>query len=103
MPIPPDWQNPITAAPGQVQTGVDPAHLLPSRGDLVRSRLENQRRLLLSGTARFSPIQVTAGGVIFDGHHMVRAAAEEGKLVDVRVVGVAQPPAGDMILDLPVR
>jgi len=103
MPIPPDWQNPITVAPGQTQSGVDPARLLPSRGDLVRSRLEAQRQLLRSGIRRFSPVQVTPDGVVFDGHHMVRAAAEEGKLIDVRVVGVSQPPAGDLILDLPVR
>ncbi len=103
MPIPADWQNPISSAPGQDQRGVDPAILLPSRGDLVRSRLEEQRRLLLSGAARWTPIRVTPDGVIFDGHHMVRAAAEEGKLVDVRVVAIQQPPVGEMILDLPVR
>jgi hypothetical protein len=103
MPIPPNWQNPITAAPGQDQRGVAPARLLPSRGDLVRLRLESQRRLLLSGTARFTPVRVTPDGVIFDGHHMVRAAAEEGKLIDVRVVAIPQPPTGDLIQDLPVR
>jgi hypothetical protein len=103
MPIPADWQNPISAVPGQNQGGVDPTRLLPSRGDLTRLRLEAQRRLLLSGTARFTPVQVTPDGVIFDGHHMVRAAAEEGKLIEVRVIGIAQPPFGDMILDLPVR
>jgi hypothetical protein len=103
MPIPPGWQNPITAAPGQFQQGIDPTCLLPSRGDLTRSRLEAQRRLLLAGMRRYSPVPVTPDGVIFDGHHMVRAAAEEGKLIDVRVVGINQPPAGDVILDLPVR
>ena len=103
MPMPTNWQNPITARPGQTQSGVDPARLLPSRGDLDRSRLEAQRRLLRSGIRRFSPVQVTPDGVIFDGHHMVRAAAEEGKLIDVRVVGISQPPGTDMILDLPVR
>jgi hypothetical protein len=41
--------------------------------------------------------------VIFDGHYMARAAAEEGKLIDVHVVKVSQPPAGELILDLPVR
>jgi hypothetical protein len=52
---------------------------------------------------RFSPVQVTPDGVIFDGHHMVRAAAEDGKLIDVRVVSISQPPVGELILDLPVR
>jgi hypothetical protein len=103
MPIPAGWQNPITIPPGQTQKGVDPKSLLPSRGDLVRVRLEAQRTLLLSGTPRLTPIQVTSAGVIFDGHHMVRAAAEEGKLIDVRAVAIPQPPVGDMILDLPVR
>jgi hypothetical protein len=103
MPIPPNWQNPITAAHGQDQRGIDPTRLLPSRGDLVRLRLEAQRRLLLVGTVRFTPVQVTPDGVILDGHHMVRAAAEERTLIDVRVVGIRQPPAGDLILDLPVR
>jgi hypothetical protein len=103
MPIPTDWQNPISAAPGQTQTGVDPARLLPSRNDLDQSRLDEQRRLLRSGIPRFTPVQATPDGVIFDGHHMMRAAAEEGKLIDVRVVGITQPPAGEMILDLPER
>jgi len=103
MPISAAWRNPIAVPPGQTQHGVDPARLLPSRGDLIRLRLEAQRHLLRGGMPRFTPIQVTQHGVVFDGHHMVRAAAEEGKLVDVRVVGVTQPPAGDMILDLPVR
>jgi hypothetical protein len=103
MPIPSDWQNPITTPAGQTQAGVDPARLLPSRSDLIRSRLDAQRHLLHSGTSRVSPVQVTSDGVIFDGHHMVRAAAEVGRLIDVRVVGVLQPPAGELILDLPVR
>jgi hypothetical protein len=46
---------------------------------------------------------VTEGGIIFDGHHMVRAAAEEGTLVDVVVVATAEVPIGVGILDLPVR
>ena len=103
MSIPNDWQNPISALPGATQAGVDPSQLLPSRPDLVRTRLEVQRHLIRTGTPRFTPVRVTADGVIFDGHHMVRAAAEEGKLIDVRVVGVTQPSIGDLIMDLPVR
>ena len=103
MPIPGNWRNPITASAGQTQIGVPPANLLPSRGELVRVRLEAQRQLLLSGKPRRTPVLVTTGGVIFDEHHMVRAAAEEGKLIDVRVVGISQPPAVELILDLPVR
>jgi hypothetical protein len=103
MLIPAGWKNPITVAPGQMQRGAAATVLLPSRTDLGRARLESQRQLLRSGTPRFSPAQVSPDGVIFDGHHMVRAAAEEGKLIDVRVVGISQPPAGELILNLPVR
>src|SRR5207249_2380798 len=93
MSFPAGWQNPITAAPGQVQRGVDPARLLPSRGDLVRPRVEFQRALVRSGRPRLTPIQVTPDGVIFDGHHGVRAAAEEGTLVDVLVIPWSEAPA----------
>jgi hypothetical protein len=99
---PPGWQNPITASPGQVQRGVDPLALLPSRVDLHRVRLEYQRQLLLTGIARHSPVQATMDGVIFDGHHAVRAAAEEGRRIDVKVVAFPVAAAADSILDLPV-
>jgi len=45
---------------------------------------------------------VTTDGVIFDGHHAVRAAAEQGLRIDVQVVQFPQPPSADSILDLPV-
>jgi hypothetical protein len=76
--------------------------LLPSRSDLIRRRLDFQRQLLRHGTPRLTPIQVTTDGVIFDGHHAVRAAAEEGRLVDVTVIGFPVPATADSILDLPV-
>src|SRR5437588_6379860 len=78
MILPAGWQNPITVAPGQVQTGVDARLLLPGRHDLERVRLEFQRSLQQSGRRRYTPIKVTRGGVIWDGHHAVRAAAEAG-------------------------
>jgi hypothetical protein len=46
---------------------------------------------------------VTRGGVIWDGHHAVRAAAEAGAMVDVLVVGITATPTAASILDLPVR
>lgn len=46
----PGWQNPITVAVGQLQVGIDPNALLPSRLDLSRLRLEAQRQLLLTGS-----------------------------------------------------
>src|SRR5437899_1839012 len=103
MSRPPGWQNPITATPGQMQGGIDPRQLLPARRDLIRTRLEFQWALLRSGRQRFTPIQVTPDGVIRDGHHAVRAAAEEGATVDVLVVNDRVSPSGPDILALPVR
>jgi hypothetical protein len=100
---PQGWQNPITARSGQIQRGLDPKTLLPSRPDLVRPRLEFQRGLVRAGRPRLTAIQVTLDGVIWDGHHAVRAAAEEGTLVDVLVVAGTAAPAGPSILQLPVR
>jgi len=102
--IPPaGWQNPITTPAGQMQTGVDPRLLLPGRHDLNRVRLEFQRSLQQAGQKRYTPIRVTRGGVIYDGHHAVRAAAEDGRTVDVLVVGINAAPTAASILDLPVR
>jgi hypothetical protein len=98
----PGWTNPITVPAGQTQAGVDPGELLPSRSDLIRTRLDLQRQLLVSRTPRQTPIQVTTDGVIFDGHHAVRAAAEMGRLIDVKVIAFPQAPTADSILDLPV-
>ena len=92
MSSPGDWQNPINAAPGQTQQDIDPARLRPGRTDLIRSRLEYQRKLIESGQARFTPIQVSREGVIIDGHHYVRAAAEEGQLVEVLVTPLPREP-----------
>jgi hypothetical protein len=77
--------------------------LLPSRQDLVRRRLEHQRYLLRTGQSRFTPIQVTREGVIFDGHHPVRAAAERGLMIDVMIIHQIVPAVGLWILDLAVR
>jgi hypothetical protein len=102
--IPPKgWKNPITAASGQLQNGVDARQLLPGRHALIRVRLEFQRALQQSGQGRYTPIQVTRDGVIWDGHHAVRAAAEAGASVDVLVIDVNVVPAAASILDLPVR
>jgi hypothetical protein len=98
-----DWQNPIKVRPGQVQPDVDPARLRPGRTDLIRSRLEFQRRLIRGSQARFTPIQVSQEGVIIDGHHYVRAAAEEGRIVEVLVSSLSVGAKADSILDLPLR
>src|SRR5262249_1100972 len=99
---PPGWTNPITVPAGQRQQGVNPFGLLPARLDRLRRRLVIQRSLLLGGTARFPPIEVTVQGVIYDGHHAVRVAAEEGRLIDVVVVPHSLTSSADSILDLPV-
>ena len=96
-------QGPITVPAGQVQKGVDPMCLKPARGDLIRMRLELQRSLLRTGVSRLTPIQVSREGVIVDGHHAVRAAAEEGHTVDVLVSELAVPGKACTILDLDVR
>ena len=89
--------------PGQMQLGVNAAQLLPSRPDLLQSRLAQQRVLYQMRTPRWTPIQVTAAGVIWDGHHALRIAAEDGALVEVLVVPGSIPPSGLTILQLPVR
>lgn len=101
--FPPAWQSPITAPPGQIQVGVDACSLLPSRTDLEQARLDVQAALRQTGTPRSTPILVTTDGVIWDGHHAVRLAAENRETVDVRVVALLELPSGSTILRLPVR
>ncbi len=103
MTPPPGWRNPIAAVPGQVQRGVDPSLLLPSRSDLAAPRLALQRGLIRAGVPRHTPLQVTPAGVIWDGHHAIRIAAEDGRTVEVLVVAVTLAPSGLTILQLPVR
>jgi hypothetical protein len=96
------WRNPITLPAGQIQTGLDPNQLIPSRGELIRHRVEFQRRLMQSRQKRMTPIRVTQEGVIWDGHHAIRAAAELGIPVDVLVVAQSIPPSGLSIMQLPI-
>lgn len=97
------WLNPITLPAGQIQMGLDPNQLLPSRDELIRHRLEFQRQLLQWRQKRMTPIKVTREGVIWDGHHAIRAAAELDLSVDVLVVAQTVPPSGLSIVQLPVR
>src|SRR5262245_9906753 len=103
MSTPSDCENPITGLPGKIQSGVDPNRLRPSRDGLVGRRLNVQRQLLLSGQQRFTPIVVSRDGVIIDGHHAVRAAAEGSLMVDVLVRDFPVTARGDSILALPLR
>jgi hypothetical protein len=93
--------NPITAQPGHLQANVDPLLLLPSRSDLSKIRLDMQQALLDAGIDRSTPIEVTPDGVIWDGHHAVRIAAEKGRLVTVKVVNVKLHPTASSIMNLP--
>jgi hypothetical protein len=103
MDLPANWQSPITAAPGQIQINLGPLSLLPSRMDLSQFRLDLQKALLKAGTERSTPIQLTTEGVIWDGHHAVRIAAEQGTTISVLVVNEKVNPSAASILDLPVR
>lgn len=86
-----------------MQKDINPNELLPSRADLSAGRLAIQEKLLSGNIDRFTPIQVTTEGVIWDGHHAVRAAADDGRTVDVLVVNERLKWSGMRIVDLPVR
>jgi hypothetical protein len=103
MATPAGWTNPMTSPAGQRQRDIDASQVLPSRAELEGVRLNAQRQLLASGQNRFTPIQVTEDGVIWDGHHGARAAAEMRQLVEVLVVAQKVRPVGLSILNLPVR
>jgi hypothetical protein len=102
MNFPPNWHSPITAQPGHLQANVDPMLVLPSRADLSRVRLDMQQALLDAGIDRSTPIEVTPDGVIWDGHHAVRIAAEKGMPIIVKIVNVRVDPTASSIMDLPV-
>jgi YD repeat-containing protein len=87
--------------PGQMVRNVDPVSLTAGRRDLVLSKLSGQRDLVRNGITRHHPIQVTSDGIIYEGNHGVRAAAEKGVSVDVEVVDMPVTAHGD-IRDLPI-
>jgi ParB-like chromosome segregation protein Spo0J len=70
---------------------------------LWQKRIDQQLQLMKSGQQRRSPIIVTPEGVIVDGHHAVRAAADLGAKVDVLVQKCSVQAIGSRIQDLPVR
>jgi hypothetical protein len=103
MENPENWPKPINQTPGTIQHLVDPKMLRPGRRNLIAARLNFQRRLLLSGQTRFTPIIASPEGVIIDGHHAVRAAPEEGRTIDVMISALVVPAQGDSILELPLE
>lgn len=88
---------------GKVQGGVDPMLLKPSRRDLSRARRDAQAAMIRGGVQRHTPILVNSLGIIVDGHHAVRAAADLGERVDVVVSSLPAKATADSILDLDVR
>jgi hypothetical protein len=93
--------EPAKATPGTVMVGVDPSTLLANRDELELSRLQLQRRLIAAGRKRNTMIEVNRDGVIIQGNHGARAAAEAGIAVDVLVVNCPHPHFGP-ILSIPV-
>ena len=89
------------ASPGVVLKDVDPSTLLSNRQELEKSRLDVQRQLIRAGTKRFSMIQVNRDGVIIQGNHGARAAAESGIPIEVEIVDLPHPHFGP-ILSIPV-
>src|SRR5262249_13703037 len=69
---------------------------------LSQVRLDMQQALLDAGIQRTTPVEVTPDGVIWDGHHAVRIAAEKGLAISVKCVNVKVNPTAASILLLPV-
>jgi hypothetical protein len=89
--------DPSKAVPGGILHGVDPSTLLAGREPLERSRIDNQHRLIATNTPRWDMIEVTTLGVILNGNHGARAAAEAHVPVDVIVVDFPQPSCGPIL------
>ena len=88
-------------ASGQIVADVDPDTLFAGRDSLENSRLIVQRELIERGIRRFTIIEVNRDGVVLNGNHGVRAAAEAGTAVSVLVRDLPLPSFGKL-LDLPV-
>ncbi len=100
--IGPPLPNPITVKPGYIQYKVNPRALRAGQQRAVNiSRINTQDRLQQADIPRHDgPVMVTKDGVIVDGHHAARAAAEAGRTIDVLVVE-ANFEAGPPIMELP--
>ena len=84
--------------------GVDPNTLkVGNQQTLDPVRLNQQKNLIKNGIERNTLIQVTKDGVIYDGHHGVRAALEMGKYIDVEIVPQTIMPSNIPISKLPIR
>jgi hypothetical protein len=93
--------DPKSVKAGETVEGTDPRTLTAGRPALIKSRLDAQRSLISQGIVRFTPIVVTTQGIVYDGNHAVRAAADMGVSITVVVVDVPAQGFGS-ILSLPV-
>lgn len=93
--------DPGSVSAGDLLKGVDPQTLTAGRRELSQIRLDAQRDLLRQNIKRFTRILVTEEGIIYDGNHGVRAAAEADVAVDVEVVAAVGTAFGD-IMHVPV-
>lgn len=86
------------------QTNVDPNSLRSGQQrSLDPNQLETQRELIRTGTPRRHPIMVDQNGVIYDGHHGVRAAIEAGVPVNIEIVPNLVSPGKIPVIDIPYR
>jgi hypothetical protein len=93
---------PSGAQPGQILDHIDPNSLQAGRPVLDAGRLAEQERLIQQGIPRATPIQVTPAGVIYDGNHGARAAAQAGVPVRVEVVPPWPIQPQGPVMNLPV-
>jgi hypothetical protein len=97
--------SPITVKPGEMQM-VNPNDLTPGRVDLDSLRLKKQAELQAKGEQRLGgPVVVEPNGVIFDGNHAARAAADAGRPLEVLVKPGSTTPVpahAPRITDLPL-
>lgn len=84
--------------------GVDPSILKVGEQQMLDPRrLDLQRELIKNNIERKTVIKVTKEGIIEDGHHGARAAAEVGKYVDVEVVSRTISSTNTPILKMPIK
>ena len=93
--------DPVQAKHRVVLQGIDAATLRSNKTFLEEWRLELQRQLIANGIKRSSLIKVNCQGIILEGNHGARVAAEMGVPVEVLVVDMPHPTTGP-ILQVPV-
>jgi hypothetical protein len=92
---------PNNATAGQTLGGIDPSSLQAGRANLWQSRLTTQQNLVTGQVPRANPITVTPQGVIYNGNHGARAAAEAGVSISVEVIDETIPGFGP-VTGLPI-